>query len=87
MGRRDEALQEARWLRQSVVYRHDALNGPWLEGERARILAQAGEADPALDEIERLLARPSDLSVHELRLDPRWDPIRDHPRFKALLAK
>ena len=21
------------------------------------------------------------------RLDPRWDPIREHPRFKALLVK
>jgi hypothetical protein len=37
--------------------------------------------------IERLLEKPSFLSVHTLRLDPRWDPIRDHPRFKALLAK
>lgn len=55
--------------------------------ERAKILAQAGEADAALDEIERLLAGPSWLTVHTLRLDPRWDLIREHPRFKALLAK
>jgi hypothetical protein len=41
----------------------------------------------ALDEIERLLAGPSWLSVHTLRLDPRWDPIRNHPRFTALLKK
>ena len=27
------------------------------------------------------------LSVHTLRLDPRWDPIREHPRFQTLLAK
>ena len=87
LGRRDEALREARWLQQSVVYRNDALNGPWLAGERARILAQAGEADAALDEIERLLAEPSLLTVHVLRLDPLWDPIREHPRFRALLAK
>jgi hypothetical protein len=39
-------------------------------------------------EIERLLAGPSyDISVHTLRLDPRWDPIRDDPRFQALLKK
>jgi len=25
--------------------------------------------------------------VHTLRLDPRWDPNREHPRFKALLVK
>jgi hypothetical protein len=54
---------------------------------RALILAQAGEDDAALDEIERLLAGPSLLSVHTLQLDPLWDPIRDHPRFKTLLAK
>jgi len=51
--------------------------------DRAQILAQAGDADPALDEIERLLARPSRLSVHTLRLDPLWDPIRDRPVSSA----
>ena len=54
---------------------------------RARILAQAGELDAALDEIEQLLAGPGYLSVHTLRLHPLFDPIRDHPRFQALLAK
>jgi serine/threonine-protein kinase len=87
LGRRDEALREARWLQQSVVYRDDALWGPPAAEDRARILAQAREAEAALDEIERLLAGPSWLSVHTLRLDPRWDPIRDHPRFKALVAR
>jgi hypothetical protein len=52
-----------------------------------RILAHLGDADAALDEIETLLARPSLLSVYTLRLDPGWDPIRTHARFRALLAK
>ncbi len=77
----------ARWLEQSVVYREDVLASPLVAEERARILARAGEADAALDEIEQLLAGPGFLSVHTLRLDPRWDSIRDHPRFQALLAK
>ncbi|MEO5618080.1 MAG: hypothetical protein ABIS67_09930, partial [Candidatus Eisenbacteria bacterium] len=84
LGRRDEALSEARWLQQSV-YREDAIEGPKLAEDRARILAQLDDAEAALDEIERLLARPSALSVHTLRLDPLWDPIREHPRFKTLL--
>jgi serine/threonine-protein kinase len=87
LGRRAEALREARWLQQSVVYREDAYSGPDLAVSRALILAQAGDAEAALDEIERLLARPSWVFVHGLRLYPLWDPIRDHPRFKALLAK
>jgi hypothetical protein len=80
-------LREARWLEQSVIYREDANTGPYLATDRALILAQLGEADAAIDELERLLAEPSDVSVHTLRLDPRWDPIREHPRFKALLNK
>jgi len=87
LGRRAEALAEARWLRQSVVYREDAFEGPGWAQFRAQILAQAGEMDAALDEVERLLAGPSGLSVRTLQLDFIWDPIRDHPRFKALLAK
>jgi serine/threonine-protein kinase len=87
LGRRDAALHEALWLQESVIYREDAFAGSSLREDRARILAKVGDAKGALDEIEQLLARPSEFSVHMMRLDPRWDPIRDHPRFKALLAK
>ncbi len=87
LGRRQEALREARWLQQSVVYREDAYDGRLVAEQRARILAQAGGVDTALDEIEQLLAGPGFLSVPRLRLDPRWDPIREHPRFQRLLEQ
>ncbi len=87
LGSRAEAQQEAAWLRASPVYRDDHLDGPTMAEERARILAQVGDAGAALDEVRHLLATPSDLTVQMLRLDPRWDPIRDQPGFKALLAQ
>ena len=87
LKRRDEALSEARWLQQSKFYCEDAYEGPKLAAARAEILALAGESNAAMDEIERLLAKPSWLSVHNLRLRPMWDPIREHPRFKELLKK
>ena len=87
MGRREEALHEARWLQQSVAYREDKFQGGVVVENRARILAQIGETAAALDDIEALLARPSQLSVPILRLDPGWDPIRGDPRFRALLTR
>ncbi len=87
LGRRDEAIREARWLQQSLRYREDALDWASLAEERARILAQAGEFDAALREIEQLLTKPSLLTVHTLQLDPLWDPLRGDPRFQALLTK
>jgi serine/threonine-protein kinase len=69
------------------MYRADAFDGPSVAYGRAEILAQAGDAEGALDEIERLMAGTSGPSIYELRLDLSWDPIRDQPRFKALLAK
>ncbi|HSD32201.1 MAG TPA: tetratricopeptide repeat protein [Gemmatimonadales bacterium] len=87
LGRREEAQREARWLQQSRIYREDVYARTLPAEDRAQILAGIGETDAALAEIERLLTGVSTLTAHMLRLDPRWDPIRDDPRFQALLVK
>jgi len=65
----------------------DSLVGPNLAIELAKIYSLVGETDKALDLVEELLSIPSLLSVGLLRLDPVRDPLRDHPRFQALLEK
>ena len=65
----------------------DALDGSDQAIELAKIYARVGEDEMALDLIEELLSIPSFLSVGLLRLDPVWDPLRDNPRFQALLEK
>jgi TolB-like protein/Flp pilus assembly protein TadD len=87
LGLREEARREARWLQQSPIYREDAYGGQSLAMDRALILAGIGDTEEALEEIERFLAGPPFLSVHTLRLDPSYDPIRHDPRFQALLVK
>lgn len=44
-----------------------------------------GEYDKGIDQLEYLLSVPGQISIPLLRLDPDWDPLRDHPRFKRLL--
>jgi TolB-like protein/Flp pilus assembly protein TadD len=85
-GRKAEALREARWLEQWETQNQDAYNN--LAHVRVSVLMHAGEVDSALVLVESLmLARPSLVTVHYLRLDPRWDPITQHPRFQALFTK
>jgi hypothetical protein len=86
-GNRDAAMSEVRWLQESPTYQNDAFDGPLLAEARAKILAQLGDTGAALEGIEQLLSGPSWISVHTLRLDPRWDPVRDEQGFQALLRE
>ncbi|MFC1661088.1 tetratricopeptide repeat protein [Gemmatimonadota bacterium] len=86
LSRDAEARTEAEWLRSNVTGPFDRADRVQYEAV-AMILSQVGFWDEALREIEQLLEGPSMTSVYTLRLDPRFDPIRDDPRFKALLEK
>jgi serine/threonine-protein kinase len=62
------------------------LQGEWSLWHLARIYIMAGEYDKAINELENLLSIPSPLTRWDLRLDPMYDPLRDHPRFKKLVG-
>jgi len=65
----------------------DALDGPALEQFMAEIYMQCGDYEAAMDKLKLLLTIPSYTSVPLVRLDPLWDPVRDHPRFQRLLER
>ena len=65
----------------------EAIRGAQKVEELARIYTMVGEYDAAIDQLESLLAVPSITAVPMLRIDPVWKPLRDNPRFQALLAK
>jgi tetratricopeptide (TPR) repeat protein len=87
LGRKDEAVRAGEHAVELVPISKDAGDGPFPAGELAKIYARVGEFDKALDLIDELLSIPCGLSVGLLRLDPAWDPLRDNPRFQALLEK
>jgi TolB-like protein/Tfp pilus assembly protein PilF len=87
LRRRSEALAEVRWLQECWIYRKDAYLRSSVSANIAKILTRAGETTAALERVEQLIAeRPAGISVEFLRLDPIWDPIREHPRFRAILS-
>ena len=66
----------------------DALNGPIPITNLALIHTMLRDYDAAFDRIEQVLSVPAhNLSVGLLELDPRWDPLRELPRYQEILAK
>jgi hypothetical protein len=55
----------------------------------ARVEAQVGESESAINHLDQLLfsAGGETVSVASLRVDPVWNPIRKEAGFKALLTK
>jgi serine/threonine protein kinase/Flp pilus assembly protein TadD len=64
----------------------DALLGAMRVEMAALVYVRAGAHERAIDQIERLLSIPSQTSRAVLRLDPAWNPLRDDPRFRKLVA-
>ena len=53
----------------------------------AYVQLRAGNNDEALDYLESVLEVPSYHSAAWVEADPIWDSVRDHPRYKEIIAK
>ncbi len=67
----------------------DPIVGAFYLERLARVEAQVGETQSAIDHIEQLMASAGGetISIATLRIDPGWDPLRKEPRFQVLLTK
>jgi hypothetical protein len=62
----------------------DAHVGSHIEIDRAAVEVCVGETEAAIEHIRHLLSIPCFLSPGLLRIDARWKPLRDDPRFRHL---
>ncbi len=77
-------MREARRAVETLPISKDATVGSYVEIDRAAVEARVGETDAAIEHIRHLLSIPCLLSPGLLRVDPRWAPLRDDPRFRQL---
>jgi non-specific serine/threonine protein kinase len=87
LDRKDDAIRYGKIGVESLPLSLDAFAGPMRLAELVRIYTIVGEQDLAIDGLEHLFAKTTEVTVPLLRIDPIWDPLRDHPRFKALMEK
>ncbi len=87
LGRKADAIREGELGVELLPMSKEAWRGAWRVEDLARIYTMVGEYDAAIEQLESLLAVPSPTAVPMLKIEPVWDPLRDNPRFQALLAK
>jgi serine/threonine protein kinase/Flp pilus assembly protein TadD len=87
LGRRDDAVREARIACDLMPASKDALRALSPVSDLATVYTMVGQTGEAIATLDDLLARSGLWSVYDLRLGPTWDPLRSDPRFQALLTK
>ncbi len=86
LGRRDDALRQVDIATTLKSVEKDALRGTQTLIRVLPIYILLGDYDRAFDLLEQLLSIPSGMNLNWIRLDPDCKPLREHPRFKALVA-
>jgi TolB-like protein/predicted Zn-dependent protease len=93
LGRKEEAIREARRAVEIMPIAVDSLNGPHNIANLALVYAWTGERDAALEQLESIATVPGfgpdpglDATYGDLLLNPCWDDLRGAPRFDKIVA-
>jgi TolB-like protein/Tfp pilus assembly protein PilF len=87
LGEKEAAVAEAKRATEMLPESVDAFDGPNCTQTLAEIYVVTGDYDNALAITDGLLSRPTPLTVALLKVNPIWDPLRQDPRFIAMLKK
>jgi TolB-like protein/Tfp pilus assembly protein PilF len=87
LGEKDAAVAEAQRAIDLRPESKDAFEGPQVAEQVAQVYTILGDNARAIELLDELLSRPSEVTSQSLKLDPAWDPLRNDPAFQALFAK
>jgi TolB-like protein len=87
LNNKEAAVSEAKRAVGMLPISKDAVEGPYVAVNLAIVYAWTNELDLAFETLASLTKTPNGIYYGQLKLDPRWDPLRKDPRFDKLLAE
>ena len=84
LGEKDAAIAEAQRAIDLRPESKDAFEGPQVTEQVAQVYTILGDKARAIELLDGLLSRPSELTSQTLKVDPIWDPLRGDPAFQKL---
>lgn len=87
LGEKDAAVAEAQRAMDLRPESKDAFEGPPITEQAAQVYAILGDNARAIELLDGLLSRPSEVTLQTLKLNPAWDTLRNDSGFQALFAK
>jgi len=86
LGTKEDALREVKLAETLLPVSKDAVFGPDRLEDQAFTYVLMGDYDSAIKVLEYLVSIPArDISPAILRISPRWDPLRNDPRFQKIV--
>ncbi len=86
LGRKEEAMREAERAVEMLPLSTDAFDGALMLVRLAHVYAEVGEADRAIEVLQRAATLPGGPAYGTLLLDCEFDPLRGNARFENIVA-
>jgi TolB-like protein/Tfp pilus assembly protein PilF len=87
LGRKEDAIREAKRATEILPVTVDAFMGPGYVQGLAEVYIMNGDYDKGLDLLDSGLSRPGWISISWIELHPQFDPLRNLPLYRQLIAK
>ena len=93
LGRKEQAVQEAEQACNLAAFETSAMNAPIVRCNLAVVYAWNGQTDLAISELNTLVNTPAGSNLPaqptygDFKLNPLWDPLRNDPRFTAIMNR
>jgi TolB-like protein/Flp pilus assembly protein TadD len=87
LGEKDAAISEAQRAMDLQPESRDAFEGPHITEQTAQVYTILGDKPHAIELLDGLLSRPSEVTLQTLKVDPAWDSLRNDLAFQALFEK